>query len=69
MPIPSSSRGGLVDLRDWALKRDVDELCGLGSRFVYEVFSELGATSLSRTEIETVIRRFVETFCPPRKRR
>jgi hypothetical protein len=59
-----------IDLNDWHLLRDFEELheCG-GLRVIAEMVIELGAELMIRTEIDRLRRRYVRAFCPPKVRR
>jgi hypothetical protein len=60
---------GLVDLADRRLYRSVEQSHELGPRVVCDLLAELGASTLSRTEIDGNVARYVTAFCAPEARR
>lgn len=53
---------GIVDLHDWRLFRQVEGLYPAGPRVIAEMLIELGITTLSRTEIDLIVDRYVSFF-------
>jgi hypothetical protein len=61
---------GVVDMRDWALHRDVERLIELaGPRGVTELLVELRQVAMVRTQAEITLRRFVDRLSQYKKQR
>jgi hypothetical protein len=61
-PAAVGAQRRLVDLRDWRHYRDVEWLLALRSPPLAELFMDLGVRALTRSEIDTIVTRYVTAF-------
>lgn len=62
--------GDVVDFADWAVFRDLDRLRrAAGMRVVGEMVLEHARATLTRSELEVRIRRYLAAFCPLKERK